>query len=144
VFIKTLIRKKNLTLAANQQRLSHLRQQARQQEELIDLQRTLLNKERERLNNSFADVNDLDIQRLIFTVAHMGKIENRLNAMTADIQTYYQSITELETSTKRSSMEIDKLEDIAQERLQVLRSEALQQEWLALDQWVINRRGGHA
>lgn len=142
MLIKTLIRKKRLALAETQQKLSYLRLREHRQKELIDIQNTRIRQERQRWDSHLAETSELSIQQLILTRAYVEKIEQHLHEMTVDMKEQNKVIMRLEDDSKRSNKDIEKLEEIAQDRMQQQQLGILQHEWLSLDQWVINRRGG--
>lgn len=142
MLIKTLIRKKRLALAESQQKLNYLRLRERRQKELVDLQNARIKQERQRWNSHLAEKSELSVQQLILARAYVGKIEQHLHEMNTEMGEQSKAILRLENHSKRANKEIEKLEDIAQERSQQQHLQMLQQEWLALDQWVINCKGG--
>lgn len=140
--IRTLIRKKRLALMQSQQELGLLRRQEDRQKELIELQTARLKRERDHLYEGFGESRELVLHQFILAKAHMSKLENQLKGMTIEQESLVESISRLEDHTKKSSKEIDKLEEIAEARLQEEKAQELQKEWAALDQWIINSRSG--
>lgn len=141
MIIRTLIRKKRLVLGQAHQALASLSRQQQRQAQLIDLQGSRLQREREHLHRELRESSELSVYKLIYTHAHIGKIEQELRAIQNAKEGLDKEIAQLTEHTKKSNKEIEKLESIDQERQQEDRAEQLKHEWAALDQWVINRRG---
>lgn len=139
--IRTLIRKKRLALMQSQQELGLLRRQEERQKELIELQTARLKRERDHWYDGFGESKELVLHQFIFAKAHMNKLECQLEGMTVEQESLVESISRLEDHAKKSNKEIEKLEEIADTRLQEEKTQELQKEWAALDQWIINSRG---
>lgn len=137
--INAIIRKKKLQQDLSEQMLAQEQLRLRKFQQNIDQ----LESQIESLNlhrlQQLGEGNPLVIQQLIMIQAQEAQFRDRLNHMTHALQTQQQSTETLAQQVLLGHKELEKLREIAFEKLQARQSQQQCREWADLDEWVVLR-----